>query len=59
MEPNALEATETFGELCAAGTLTLTVRSSPSGDHATLGIGARVIAELDAGGQFVPNASCR
>lgn len=59
MEPDALQATETFSELCAAGPLTLTVRSSSSGDRATLGIGARVIAELDAGGQLVPTSSCR
>ena len=39
MEPEAIRATETFSELCAAGPLTLTVRSSSSGDHATLGIG--------------------
>jgi hypothetical protein len=59
MEPEAIRATETFSELCAAGPLTLTVRSSSSGDHATLGIGARVVAELDTEGQLVPTASCR
>ncbi|HSF19369.1 MAG TPA: hypothetical protein VLK65_27845 [Vicinamibacteria bacterium] len=59
MDPNALDATETFPALCPRGALALRVRSSPSGGEATLSLGGVPIAVLDASEKLVPTGSCR